>query len=72
MAENQYQVYSNVSGIIQQHLVTEGDMVKVGTPIIAVQNETSKINSDNAKLAEKFNDFDANQSKLNELKTSIE
>jgi HlyD family secretion protein len=72
MAENQYQVYSNVSGIIQQYLVTEGDMVKVGTPIIAVQNETSKLNLNNSKLAANYNDFDANQSKLNELKTSIE
>jgi multidrug resistance efflux pump len=44
----------------------------VGTPIIAIQNETSKLNSDNAKLAANYNDFDANQSKLNELKTSID
>ena len=71
-AENQYQVFSNVNGIIQQYLVTEGDMIKVGTPIIAIQNETSKLNSDNAKLAANYNDFDANQSKLNELKTSID
>ncbi len=71
-AENQYQVYSNVNGIIQQFMVTEGDLVKVGTPLIAIQNETSKLNSDNAKLAAKYNDFDANQSKLNELKTSID
>ena len=71
-AKNQYQVYSNVNGIIQQYLVTEGDLVKVGTPIIAVQNETSKLNSDNVKLAANYYDFDANQSKLNELKTSID
>lgn len=71
-AENQYQVFSNVNGIIQQFMVTEGDIVKVGTPLIAVQNETSKLNSDNAKLAANYNDFDANQSKLNELKTTID
>lgn len=71
-AENQYQVYSNVNGIIQQYLVTEGDMVKVGTPLITVQNETSKLNSENAKLVANYNDFDANQSKLKELKTSID
>jgi len=71
-AENQYQVYSNVNGIIQQFMVTEGDLVKMGTPLIAVQNETSKLNSENAKLAANYNDFDANQSKLNELKTSID
>jgi HlyD family secretion protein len=71
-AENQYQVYASVSGIVQHFMVTEGDMIKVGTPIIAIQNETSKLNSDNAKLAANYNDFDANQSKLNELKTSID
>lgn len=71
-AENQYQVYSNVNGIIKQFLITEGDMVKVGTPLIAVQNETSKLNSENAKIAANYNDFDANQSKLNELKTNID
>lgn len=71
-AENQYQVYSNVNGIIKQFLITEGNMVKVGTPLIAVQNETSKLNSENAKIAANYNDFDANQSKLNELKTNID
>jgi len=71
-AENQYQVYTTVSGIVQQFLVTEGDLVKVGTPLIAVQNETSRLNSENSKLAANYNDFDANQSKLNELKTSID
>ena len=71
-AENQYQVYSNVSGIIQQYLVTDGDILKVGTPLITLQNRTSKLNLNNAKLAANYNDFDANQSKLNELKTIIE
>jgi hypothetical protein len=47
-------------------------MLKVGTPIITMQNGTSKLNSKNAKITTKYNDFDANQSKLNELKTSIE
>jgi HlyD family secretion protein len=61
-----------VNGIIKQFLITEGDMVKVGTPLIAVQNETSKLNSENAKIAANYNDFDANQSKLNELKTNID
>ena len=47
-------------------------MLKVGTPLITLQNGTSNLNSENARLTPKYNDFDANQSKLNELKTSIE
>jgi HlyD family secretion protein len=71
-AENQYQVFSNVNGIIQQFIVTDGDILKVETTLITLQNGTSKLNFNNAKLAANYNDFDDNQSKLNELKTSIE
>jgi HlyD family secretion protein len=68
----QCKIYSNVYGTIQQFIVTDGDIFKVGTPLITLQNRTSKLNLNNAKLAANYNDFDANQSKLNELKTSIE
>ena len=44
----------------------------MGTPLITLQNGTSKLNFNNAKLAANYTNFDDNQSKLNELKTSIE
>jgi hypothetical protein len=71
-AENQYQVFAKVNGIINQILVNEGSLVKLNTSLVSVQNETSRLNSENAKLAASFNDFNANQNKLNDLEIGIE
>jgi len=32
----QCKIYSNVNGIIQQFIVTDGDILKVGTPLITL------------------------------------
>lgn len=71
-AENQYQVFATVNGIINNIFVTEGDEVKKGTPLLSVVNETSKLNAENARLAASYNDYGANKSKLNELKVNID
>jgi RND family efflux transporter MFP subunit len=71
-AENQYQVFAIVNGIINNIFVTEGDEVKKGTPLLSVVNETSKLNAENARLAASFNDFANNKSRLNELKVNID
>ena len=71
-AENQYQVFATVNGIINHIFVSEGDEVKKGSAIISVVNETSKISTENARLAAAFNDFDNNKSRLNELKVNID
>ena len=69
--KNQYQVFSTVNGLIQQILVTEGDTVKKGDPLIRVLNETSQLNADNAKLSADYAAVNANRDKLNELKINI-
>lgn len=46
-----YQVYSIVSGILEDNLVEEGQEVKKGVPIIQITNSTPKLNTQNAKLA---------------------
>lgn len=69
--KNQYQVFSTVSGLIKQILVTEGDTVKKGDPLIIVINEPSRLNTDNAKLSAEFASVNANAGKLNELQTAI-
>lgn len=71
-AENQYQVYTTVNGIVDKIFVTEGSLIKTNSPLLAVQNETSKLNSENAQLAAGFNDFTENQSKLNDLKNAVD
>ena len=70
--KNQYQVFSTVNGLIQQILVTEGDIVKKGDPLIRVLNETSQLNADNAKLSADYAAVNANRDKLNELKINID
>ena len=39
-SKNQYQVYSTVNGLIQEILVSEGDTVKKGDPLMKVLNES--------------------------------
>ncbi|MDB9881854.1 HlyD family secretion protein [Bacteroidia bacterium] len=46
-----YEVYSTVSGILEQTFVTEGDLVKVGSPLMQITNTMPKLNAENAKLA---------------------
>lgn len=71
-SKNQYQVFANINGIIQNVLVSEGDTVNVGTPLLTISNETSKLNTKNAKLAADFSDYNANSAKLNEIKVNID
>ncbi len=71
-SKNQYQVFTTVGGLIQQILVKEGDVVKKGDPLFVVQNETSKLNAENAKLSADFADLNTRGDRLNELKGNIE
>lgn len=69
---NQYQAYSTVSGIIETWFVEEGDSVKVGTPLVRLSNEASKLSVQNAELSASFNDYESNRSKLQELKLNAD
>ena len=71
-SENQYQVYATVNGLIQQVLVTEGDIVKKDQPVIRVINDASELSRENAQLAAQYADVNANSDKLNELKVNID
>jgi multidrug efflux pump subunit AcrA (membrane-fusion protein) len=71
-SKNQYQVFGTVNGIITEVFITEGDMVKKGTPLFAIENETQKLNKENAELAAQFSDSYANESKLNDAKLAID
>ncbi|ERM83916.1 hypothetical protein P872_01260 [Rhodonellum psychrophilum GCM71 = DSM 17998] len=71
-SQNQYQAYANASGLIQEIFVREGDSVDVGTPILAIYNESAKLNRENAELARLFADRKTNQSKLKDLEINIQ
>lgn len=71
-SKNQYQVFATVGGLIQKIMVKTGDLVKKGDPLLVVQNETSRLNAENAQLAADFADWNTKGDRLNELKSSIE
>lgn len=68
---NQYQVFANANGILNQLLVKEGDTVIKGTPLFVIFNEASKISKENAELSAEFALYKNNLSKLEELKSSL-
>lgn len=71
-SKNQYQVFSTVNGLVKDILLREGDIVKNGDVIMVIQNETSGLNVENARLAAEFADINSNADKLNELKLAID
>jgi HlyD family secretion protein len=68
-SKNQYEAYSTVSGIINAVFLTEGDTVKIGTPILTISNDIQKLNEENAELSARFADLNANSGKLNEARS---
>jgi HlyD family secretion protein len=71
-SKNQYQAFSAVNGLVAQVLVTEGDMVKKGDPIIRLSNVTAQLNTENASIAADYSSLAANTEKLNEQKINID
>ena len=49
-----YEVFSKVSGILEKNLVTEGDIVRPGTPIAQLINTKSQLDAENARLLYAF------------------
>lgn len=70
-SKDQYYVYASVNGIIKEILVSEGQLVKKGTPIIRVFNKPSALNVSNAQLAADYAKASANKEKLLELQLNI-
>jgi HlyD family secretion protein len=71
-SENQYQVFSKSSGILQQIYVQEGDAVSHNQILFSILNESSSISRENAELLANYNSITNNSEKLNELKINIE
>jgi HlyD family secretion protein len=70
-AKNQYQAFANANGIIQEIFVSEGDTVRIGSPILVIYNETARLNRENAELTRAFADRKVNQTRLRELENNI-
>jgi HlyD family secretion protein len=70
-SKNQYKVFSSVNGLVNDVLVTEGDIVKKGDILIKITNTTAQLNTDNAKIVADYNAVNANAERLNELQINI-
>ena len=72
--DNLYQVYAVVSGILDKVLVEEGDVVIKNDPLFQIINNTSKLNSQNAKFALDLakENYNGNAAILSSIKDEID
>ncbi len=70
-SKNQYKVFSTVNGLVNDVLVTEGDVVTKGDVLIKITNTTAALNTENAKITADYNAVNANAERLNELQINI-
>ena len=71
-SKNQYQVFSNVNGLIKQVLVSEGDVVKKGDPLFRLSDAAAQLIKQNAVIAANFAAVPANADKLNQVHIDID
>lgn len=70
-SENQYEVFAEVNGKIENVFVKEGDSVNLGDPLFQLENNTTRLSTDNARANSFANDFRRNQSKLSEAGNAV-
>lgn len=68
---NQYRVYSTVNGLIDKVLVSEGELVRKGTPVMSLVGNVARLNAENAELAVAYASTTANTERLDELKNAL-
>ena len=71
-SRNQYQVFSTVSGLVQDIMVTEGDVVRKGDAVMRLVNVNARLNIEQARLAVENASPGANSDKLRELQLNTE
>ena len=68
---NQYQVFSTVTGLVDQVPVSEGDLISKRGPVIRLVSKVARMNVENADLNATFSSVSSNAERLNELEKSI-
>jgi multidrug resistance efflux pump len=48
--DSMYRVYASVSGILEQNLIQEGELVHTGAPLLHITDATPRLTSENARL----------------------
>ncbi|WAC13317.1 efflux RND transporter periplasmic adaptor subunit [Dyadobacter pollutisoli] len=68
---NQYRVYSTVNGLIDKVLVSEGELIRKGTPVMSLVGNVARLNAENAELTVAYASITANTERLDELKNAL-
>ena len=71
-SNNQYEVFSVVSGRIEEIFESEGAFIKKGMPLLRLSNDASRLNLDNARLASTYADLKANTEQLEEARAEAD
>jgi len=71
-SENQYEVFADINGKIETIFVKEGDTIKAGDPLFQLENNNTKLTTENAKATAIANDYQSNRAKLVEAKNTME
>lgn len=67
-SKDQYEVFAQANGIIDKVIVKEGDTVKKGQALLFIANDMQRLSTENAELAARFSDLNANRGKLTDAK----
>jgi HlyD family secretion protein len=70
-SKNQYKVFSSVNGLVNDVLVTDGDIIKKGDVLLKITNTTAALNTESTKIVADYNAVNANAERLNELQINI-
>lgn len=69
VSENQYQVFTTVSGIVDEVFADEGAAVDIGSPLLSIAHDAQQLMTDNAELSAVFNALSLNRGKLDEAQS---
>jgi HlyD family secretion protein len=73
-AENQYTVYSTVSGVLQKSLVVVGQPITQGEQLFQIDSDKAALNTENARLAYQLSQEDNRyiQDKIADMETKVQ
>ncbi|MFT3946559.1 MAG: efflux RND transporter periplasmic adaptor subunit [Agriterribacter sp.] len=71
-SRNQYQVFANIPGVIEELDIKEGDSVKTGQTLLIINNSTAELSRQNAVTSADYNAIVNNQDRLQELSGAAE
>lgn len=72
--DSMYRVYASVSGILEKHLVEEGDSIRPGAPLMHLTDATPRLSTENARLQMELarQNYSSSSTPLKDLEVQIQ